>query len=123
MVVIRGKTRVQRVGPADPLKLERYLGEIPVRAVAAVAADDLERAGVAAFDPSQHDPGRLAPQARRSAVTALASRRHSHGFPGLDAAPRIAGLAGAGHCGDGTRTVSRPDTCVRAQICATHLTP
>lgn len=44
VLLVRGDAGVQRVGPADLLKLERYLGVIPVRSVTAVAADDLERA-------------------------------------------------------------------------------
>ena len=46
---IRGKARPHRVGPADPLKAGRDLGVVQVRVVTALAADELKRAGVAAF--------------------------------------------------------------------------
>jgi len=44
-----------RVRPADPLKPERDLGVIQVRVIAALAADELKRVGVAAFHPALHD--------------------------------------------------------------------
>jgi hypothetical protein len=43
--------------------------------IAALAADELKRVGVAAFHLALHDAGRLAPQARRAAVAGLASKR------------------------------------------------
>ena len=64
-----------RVRPADPLKPERDLGVIQVRVIAALAADELKRVGIAAFHPALHDAGRLAPQARRAAVAGLTSKR------------------------------------------------
>lgn len=41
---------------------------------------------------------------------------------GYNAAPRIAGLAGAKSRRDGTRLISRPDAGIRRQTCATHMT-
>jgi hypothetical protein len=58
------EARIQRAGPAKPLKSGWHLAEIQVRIVAAVGADDLEHVGVTAFDPAVHDPDRLAPQPR-----------------------------------------------------------
>jgi len=75
MLLIRGKARPHRVWPADPLKPGRDLGVIQVRVIAALAADELKRVGVAAFYPALHDAGRPAPQGRRAAVARLTSRR------------------------------------------------
>jgi hypothetical protein len=46
---IGGKGRPYRAGPTQPLKPGRDLGVIQIRVVAAVAADELEQPGVAAF--------------------------------------------------------------------------
>jgi hypothetical protein len=75
VLLIRGKARPHRVRPADPLKPGRDLGVIQVRVIAAIAADELKRVGVAAFYPALHDTGRPAPQARSAAVAGLTSRR------------------------------------------------
>ena len=72
---MRGKARPHRVRPADPLKPGRDLGVIQVRVIAALAADELKRPGVAGFYPALHDAGRLAPQGRGAAVAGLTSKR------------------------------------------------
>jgi hypothetical protein len=77
VLLIRGKARPHRVRPADPLKPGRDLGVIQVGVIAALAADELKRAGVAAFHPALHDAGRPAPQGGRAAVAGLTSRRES----------------------------------------------
>jgi hypothetical protein len=59
--------------------------------IAALAADQLERAGVAAFHPAVHDAGRLAPQVRGPAVAGLASKREPHASLGVKAQPRVTG--------------------------------
>jgi hypothetical protein len=51
-------------------------------------------------------PGRLAPQARRSAVAGLASSRPCHDFPGLNLLPGGMKMADAERCGDDTWPVS-----------------
>jgi hypothetical protein len=75
VLLIRCDARPQRVRPTDPLGPGRDLGVIQVRVIAALAADELKRAGIAAFHPALHDAGRLAPQARCAAVAGLTSRR------------------------------------------------
>jgi hypothetical protein len=77
VLLICGKARPHRVRPADPLKPGRDLGVIQVRVIAALAADELKRAGVVAFYPALHDAGRSAPQGRRATVAGLTSRRES----------------------------------------------
>ena len=66
-----------RVRPADLPKLRRDLGVVQVGMVAAVAADDLERVGVAAFRPAVHHAGRLAPENHRPAMPGLIMGRHA----------------------------------------------
>jgi hypothetical protein len=61
VLLIGGKARGHRVGPADLLQARRDLGVVQGRIVAAVAADDLERAGIPAFYPAVHEADRLAP--------------------------------------------------------------
>ena len=55
MFVIRRQGRLERERPAEPLKLRRDLGVVHVRVIAAAGADELEDAGVAAFDAAVHD--------------------------------------------------------------------
>ena len=59
--------------------------------IAALAADELERAGAAAFHPAVHDAGRLAPQIRGPAVAGLASKREGRPSVGVKAQPRVTG--------------------------------
>jgi hypothetical protein len=62
--------------------------------IAALAADELERAGVAAFHPAVHDAGRLAPQVRGPAVAELAGTRERSASVGGKAQPRVTGHGG-----------------------------
>ena len=75
MLLIRGNARPHRVRPTDPLRPGRDLGVIQVRVIAALAADELKRVGIAAFHPVLQDAGRLVSQARCAAVAGLTSRR------------------------------------------------
>jgi hypothetical protein len=68
VVLIRYKARLQRVWPADPLQPRGGRGVIQAGRIAALAADQLERAGVAAFHPARPRCGRLAPEARYTRV-------------------------------------------------------
>jgi hypothetical protein len=70
--------------------------------VAAAGADELEQAGVAAFEAAVHDAGWLAPQHRRPAMAGLTGKRECHHAVGSDAQPRIALIVRPG-CGDGDR--------------------
>jgi len=92
VLLIRGKARRHRVGPSDPLKAGRDLGVVQVRVVTALAADELKRAGVAAFQLALLDAGRLAPQAGRIAVAQLASNRECDGTLVVDAQPQVTGI-------------------------------
>ena len=56
--------------------------------IAALAADEFKRAGVAAFHPALHDAGWLAPQARCVAVAGLASKRECREILVVTARPR-----------------------------------
>jgi hypothetical protein len=58
--------------------------------IAALAADELEHAGVAAFHPALHDAGRLAPEVRRPAVPGLAGKRERRASL-RKAQPRVTG--------------------------------
>jgi hypothetical protein len=55
MLFIGGNARGNRIGPADLLQARRELGVIQVRIVAAVAADDLERACIPVSCPAVPD--------------------------------------------------------------------
>ena len=59
--------------------------------IAALAADEFERVGVAAFHPAVHDASPLAPEARRPAMAGLASKRERHAGLGVKAQPRVTG--------------------------------
>jgi hypothetical protein len=59
--------------------------------IAALAADQLERACVAAFHPAVHDPGRLAPEVRGPAVAGLASKWERRASLDGKAQPRVTG--------------------------------
>jgi DNA-binding CsgD family transcriptional regulator len=61
---IRREAPEQRVRPAEPLKPRRARGVAQIRAVAAVAAGDLERTGVAALNHARNDVNRLAAEKR-----------------------------------------------------------
>jgi hypothetical protein len=77
--------------------------------VTTVAADDLEGVPVAAFLTAFHDAGRLAPEADCDAMPGLTSQRDSPDVSGLNAAPRITGVASALRA-DVLRIGSRPGT-------------
>ena len=67
-----GDARRAGVGPADPLQRARDLTVVQAGIITAVAADDLELVGVAAFRPTLHDAGRPPPQHYRPAWPGLA---------------------------------------------------
>ena len=69
---------MQLVRPAEPLKPCRDLGVVKVGIVAAVAADDLEHAGVAAFAAALNDADRLAPEERRGGLPVGINRSERH---------------------------------------------
>jgi hypothetical protein len=72
--------------------------------IAALAADQLEYIGVAAFHPAIHDARRLAPQVGGPAVAGLASKRERHAGVGVKAQPRVTGMARSARYRVGTRT-------------------
>jgi hypothetical protein len=102
---MRCKARPHCVRPADPLKSARDLGVIQVMVIAALAADELKRVGVAAFSPALHDAGRLAPQVRRAAVARLASSRECREILVVTTRPRVTGMVRSARYGNGTRTI------------------
>jgi hypothetical protein len=65
-----------RVRPADPPKLGRDLGVVQVGMVTAVAADDLECVGVAAFRLAPDEADRLAAEDDRPAEPELITGHH-----------------------------------------------
>ena len=75
--LVGGDAERDRVRTAYPLKLGRDLAVIKIRMVTAVAADDLERVGVAAFRLARHDAGRLAPQDHRPVLAGLQASLHA----------------------------------------------
>ena len=92
VLFIGGKACPHRVRPADLLKPGRDLAVIQVRVIAALAADELKRVGVAVICPARHDAGRPAPQARRAAVARLTSRRECREILVVTARRRITGI-------------------------------
>ena len=77
--------------------------------VAAAGADELEHAGVAAFEAAVHDADRLAPDDRRPAVAGLTGQRECQVAVRLYAQPRVTAMVRA-RPGGGARTDSRPGT-------------
>jgi hypothetical protein len=67
--------------------------------VAAAGADELEQAGVTAFETAVHDPARLAPHERRPPVARLTGQRERHLVYRPDAQPRV--TIGRTRSGDG----------------------
>jgi hypothetical protein len=116
---MRCKARPHRVRPADPLKPARDLGVIEVMVIAALAADELKRVGVAAFSPALHDAGRLAPQARRAAVARLASR-DCREILVVTTRPRVTGMVRSPRYGNGTRTIRRPNASDDVRVSRAH---
>jgi hypothetical protein len=97
--------------------------------IAALAADELGRAGVAAFHAAVHDAGQLAPQIRGPAVTGLASKREGRASVGVKAQPRVTDMARSARYRMGTRTARQLVTghagspACSAVIPAGHFTP
>jgi len=58
-----------------------------------ITADELECGGAAPFHLTVHDPGRLAPQARRPAVTGLTSKRECRRTLVVPAPPPVKEIA------------------------------
>jgi hypothetical protein len=79
---------------------------VHIRVITALTADELERVGVAAFHPARHDPGRLAPQARRATVARLAGTRNSAHATVVNAQPRVSAIVPVARYHNDTRTVS-----------------
>ena len=74
---IGGNARLHRVGPACPLKLRRHLPVVPAGIVTAVEADDLKRAGIAAFRAARRDADGLGGQQRQQAQLGSGQRRRA----------------------------------------------
>jgi hypothetical protein len=91
--------------------------------VAAVGADELEAAGVAAFRPALHDAERLAPEARGGAVAGLARSGSCRGGNGIGAGMRISGMARAVPYSGTGRTASRLTAIRDMQTLAAHSCP
>ena len=104
MVFIGGKARGNRMGPADLLQARRELGVIQVRIVAAVAADDLERAGIPVFDPAAGNARGLSAQDGGATMTGLTSPRERHVFSVHPRQPWITGIIRCRGGGDRIRT-------------------
>ena len=75
--LICGDARSDWVWPADLLELGGHMVVIQVGVVTAVAADELERVGVAALRPAINDAGRLAPENQRPTMPRLATGLHA----------------------------------------------
>jgi len=106
VLVIRLQGRLQRARPAKPLKPRRDLGVIHVWVIAAAGADELEHAGVAAFDAAVHDADRLAPHECCPAVAGLTGKRECHTDYGPHAQPRVTAIVQTRR-EDGGRTDTR----------------
>ena len=102
------------------MKAGRDLGVVQVRVVTALAADELKRAGVAAFPLALLDVGRLAPHAGRIAVAQLASKRECHDTLVVNARPRVTGIMRAARYRNAIRTISRANVGFGVQVCTSH---
>ena len=101
------------------MKEGRDLGVVQVRVVTALAADELKRAGVAAFPlPSSMWP--LAPHAGRIAVAQLASKRECHDTLVVNARPRVTGIMRAARYRNAIQTISRANVGFGVQVCTSH---
>lgn len=103
------EARLERARPAEPLKPRRDLGVLQVQVIAAIGADELEHAGVAAFGAAVHDADRLAPQVSRAAVAGLTGERAQVDAVRPSAQPRVTATARS-WCGDGGQTDSGSGT-------------
>ena len=92
MLVVRGQALSERPWPAEPLKPRRDVQEIQVRIIAAAGADELIRAGVAAFWTAIYDADRPAPQDSRSAVPGLTGKRECHDVIRPHTQPRVTAI-------------------------------
>jgi hypothetical protein len=104
VVRIRGKTLPPAGTARGSAAATGDLGVIQVGMIAALAADQLEHVGVAAFHPAAHDAGRLAPQVGGPAVAGLASKREGHVSLGVKAQPRVTSHGAVRAMQGGTRT-------------------
>jgi len=77
--------------------------------VTASGTDELEQAGVAAFEATVHDAGRLEPHERRPAVAGQPGKRERHAVFGPAAQPWIT-ATGRARRGDGGPTDSGSGT-------------
>src|SRR5262245_44961908 len=80
VLLICGNARRDGVGSADPLKFRCDLTVIEIGIVTTIAADDLERIGVAAFHMTSNDAGWPAPQYHRPVKPRAAESRHGCPF-------------------------------------------
>ena len=87
--------------------------------IAAVRADDLIHAGVAALDTAVHDADRLVPQDRLAAVAGLTGGRGCHDGLGHDAQPRITVITRA-RCRDSGRTGASHNVRITRTAHSTH---
>lgn len=95
------------VRPADLLQPRGDLGIIQVGMIAALAADELERAGVAALHPAVRYAVRLAPEVGGLAVAGLAGKRGASCQPRCPGAARVTGR-GALRAGQAGHVRTRP---------------
>ena len=98
VLVVRCQAGLERPWPAEPLKPRRDLKEIQVRIIAAAGADELIRAGIAAFWTAIYDADRPAPQDSRPAVPGLTGKRECHDIIRPHTQPRVTMIVRA-RCG------------------------
>jgi hypothetical protein len=120
VLLIGGKARPHRVRPAEPLKPGRDLAVIQVWVIAALAADELKRIGVAAFYPARHDAGRPAPQGRRAAVAGPTRRRERREILVVTARRRVTGIVRSARYGNASPTIRGPDAGGDAGVSRAH---
>jgi hypothetical protein len=104
VLLVGGKALSYRIGPADLLQASRDVGVIQVRIVAALAADDLEHAGMAALYPAVHEACGLAPQKGGAAMSELSSGRERGGT--------VPGIRRSRRCRDAIPAVRRPNSTI-----------
>lgn len=119
MLFIGGKARGNRIGPADHLQARRDLAVTQVRIVAAVAADDLERACMPVSCPAAGDARGLSAQDGGATMTGPTSPRERHVLSVHPRQPWITGIIRCRGCGDRIRT----SIVIVVQVCAAHPGP
>jgi hypothetical protein len=92
VLVICLEGRLELARPSKPLEQRRDLGVIHVRIVATAGADELEPAGVAAFDAAVHDASWLTPYECRPAMAGLPDKREYHADDRPHAQPRVTAI-------------------------------